>query len=49
MDHAQTLMPFQRFQLSFEAVHLLFAQTDLSTASILLVTVKMQGTFAAIR
>ena len=39
MDHAESLISCHRSQLSFETTHLLSAQTELSTGSILLVVV----------
>jgi hypothetical protein len=39
MDHAETLITFCQSQFSLETIQLLFAQTELSTASILLVVV----------
>ena len=39
MDHAETLKAFRRSQLSFKTIRLLFAHSELSTASILLVVV----------
>jgi hypothetical protein len=39
MDHAETLITFCRSHFSSETIQLLFVQTELSTASILLVVV----------
>jgi hypothetical protein len=39
MDHAETLITFCRSHFPLETIQLLFVQTELSTASILLVVV----------
>jgi hypothetical protein len=37
MVDGETLITFRRFELSLETIQMLFAQTEISTASILLV------------